>query len=315
MKIPLFTIICITILLSSCQKQLRESYNPDLIKRKEINQAFGTDVSNVLFDHLYVVVDSTTYAQVTGDNQWQDTYASLDGGLPDFAPLSNTSSTCYLRGHQHSIEILGPNNSYNEPIGKSGIGFSLKNKGEHFHLGVTPKLRALKDSLLTATETVKMEINGQDHTWFKAFYTPSPGTALHTWYAFYNPKFLDQLNDEEHSSYLREDFLASSYADHKLFHGINVINLKCTQADFNRIAQELGYLKSELLDREGNMYIIKSGDVKIVLEPSRDIAYSRITKITCKLNNTDNSVSQLGNITITNSGKVSTWDFNELHLH
>lgn len=309
-----YIIICLTIPFLSCKKRQVDTYNPDLIKRNEINQAFGTDVSNVLFDHLYVVVDSTTYAQVTRDTQWQDTYGSLDEGLPDFAPLTTTSSTCYLRGHQHSIEILGPDNSYNEPVGKSGLGFSLKNKGEHFHLGVTPKLRALKDTLLTAAETVNMSVNGKEHTWFRAFYTPSPGTALHTWYSFYNPQFLEELTGEEHPSYLREDFLALSYEAHKLFHGINEINLKCTQADFNRIAQELGYLKSELLDKEGNLYTIKSGDVKITLEPSRDIPYSRITKITCKLNSEDYSVSKLGNITITNNGKISTWDFNNLHL-
>lgn len=307
-------LIVICFIITSCEKQQGESYNPDIIKRAEINRAYETDVSKVLFDHLYVVVDSLTYAKFTGNSEWQETYATLDSGLPDFAPLSNNSFTCYLRGHQHSIEILGPNNRYNEPVGKSGIGFSLKNKGEHFHLGVTPKLRALEDSLLTATETVQMKLDGENHTWFKAFYTPSPGTALHTWYAFYNPDFLNELHDENHQSYSREAFLEPSYTDQKLFHSINEITLKCTQADFNRIAQELGYLKSELLEQEENQYTIKSGDINVILEPS-NIPYSRITKISCELNHSDTSVNILGNITITNTDKISIWDFNELHIN
>jgi len=302
-------------LLSSCNKEQADPYHADVIKREEIHRAFGTDVSRVLFDHLYVVVDSATYSKVTSDTQWHHTYASIDSGLPDFAPLSKDAATCYLRGHQHSIEILGPNNTYGEPVGKSGIGFSLNNKGEDYHLGATPKLRALKDSLLTASETVQMEVHGQDHTWFKAFYTPSPGTALHTWYAFYNPDFLHQLSGKKHESYSREVFLESSYEDHKLFNSISEIHLKCTLQDFNRIAQELGYLKSEILDKEGGLYTIKSGDISIVLEPSGDISYSRITTLTCELNKADTSVNQLGNITITNNGKVSTWDFNQLHIH
>jgi len=312
MKIfKVITVISI-LFLSSCQDEERK-YNHDLIKPEKIDAILGNDVSKVLFDHLYVVLDSLTYEHLTNDNDWKKSYATLDGGLPDFTPIKKGSSICYLRGYQHYIEILGPNNIYNESVGKSGIGFSLVNKGEHFHLGVEPKLKTSKDSVLNVAEMVKMELNGKEQTWFKAFYTPSYGTALHTWYGFYNPTFLNDLNGENHLFYSRETFLEPTYEDSKLFHSVAAIQLSCTKNDFRRIAQELGYLKCELIEQDGEVFTIASGDIEISIEQSNKINYSRITEIKCNLNRVDNSVNQIGNLTITNKEKISVWNFSELH--
>ncbi len=310
-RIILCMLCCFTFI--SCHKQTREPKEPSIIDREKIDAAFGDDVSKLLLDHLYIVVDSITYKKLIQNNQWKNTYATLDLGLPDFAPIHEKASICYLRGHHHYIEILGPKNSYNEPIGKSGIGFSLKNKNEHFHLGVKPKLKTAVDSFLYATETVNMPIRNIENLWFKAFYTPSPGTALHTWYGFYNPAFLDSLYKKPYTMYKREAFLQPTYSDQKLFNGIKEIHLSCTIDDYRRIVQELKYLGCKLLDRNGDKLTIAGGDVKIHIEPSTKIEYSKITQIICRLNNKDNSITQLGNITITNQGTESTWNFNELH--
>jgi len=178
---------------------------------------------------------------------------------------------------------------------------------------VEPKLKSSKDSLLHAAQIVKMPLHGQDHTWFKAFYTPSRGTALHTWYSFYNPEFLDNLNGKKNQAYSRETFLESTYEDHKLFHSVDLIQLNCTPSDFRRIAQELGFLKCELIEQDGAIFTIASGDIKIKIEQSNEIEYSRIVELRCNLNKVDHSVNQLGNLTITNRGKISIWDFQKLH--
>ncbi len=301
--------------LISCKNRDDNKYDRSIIDKEKIDEVFSKDISKILLDHLYVVVDSITYVQVTKDHNWKNRYASLDLGLPDFAPVTDQASTCYLRGHQHYIEILGPKNKYNEPIGKSGIGFSLKNRNEHFHLGVEPKLKAAKDSFLYAAETVEMPLGKMQHTWFKAFYTPSPGTALHTWYGFYNPVFLDSLYGKHHSSYSREAFLKPSYKNEKLFNGIKEIYLTCVSKDYLRIAQELGYLRCKLLKKSGKTLTIKGGDVIIHIESSDTVEYSRITQITCKLNNEDHSITQLGNLTITNQGTESIWNFDELYIN
>ncbi|WP_299218150.1 DUF5829 family protein [uncultured Aquimarina sp.] len=302
-----------SIFFSSCNKREKKEDSEVIIDRRKIDATFNKDVSKLLLDHLYVVVDSITYEKLIKNNNWKNKYASIDLGLPDFAPVHYKASTCYLRGHQHYIEILSPKNRYNEPVGKSGIGFSLKNNDEHFHLGVKPKLKATKDSFLYATETVEMSLGNHNQTWFKAFYTPSPGTSLHTWYGFYNPAFLDNLNGKSHTTYSRETFLESTYTDQKLFNGIKEIHLSCIPDDYRRVTQELRHLGCKLLSKNGNTLSIASGDITINIAPSNQVGYSQITKIICRLNNKDNSTTQLGNITITNQGNESIWNFDALH--
>ncbi|MEL6811351.1 MAG: DUF5829 family protein [Bacteroidota bacterium] len=305
--------VLIGTLLMACQENLPKEHDPSLIEREKIDAAFDHDVSRVLFDHLYIVVDSLTYRALTHDSSWKNDYAFLDKGLPDFDPHISGSSTCYMRGLHHYIEILGPKNSYNEPVGKSGIGFSLENDNEHFHLGMTPKLRGTDTSFLGSSETVSMPVGESEQTWFKAFYTPSPGTALHTWYAFYNPSFLDDLHNQAHARYTREAFLKNTYKDDKLFNGVHEINLQCTLQDYQRIAQEMRHLGRRLLDKNGDKLTIESGDITITLKPSENIEYSRIVSLRCKLNALDTSITHLGHITITNEGLESLWEFGELY--
>ncbi|KAA1247903.1 DUF5829 family protein [Aquimarina sp. RZ0] len=302
-----------SILVFSCQKQTKQSESTSPINKEKIDAVFRKALPKVLLDHLYVVVDSITYAKLTTDNQLKKTYASLDLGLPNFAPINNHATTCFLRGYQHYIEILGPNNKYNEPIGKSGIGFSLKDNDKHFHLGEQPELKIENDSFLYANETVKMPFGDHQHTWFKAFYTPSPGTSLHTWYGYYNPAFLDSLYGKHYPSYSREAFLQNTYENQKLFHGIKEIYLSCTPDDYSRIAQELRYLRCKLLENKDNVLTIAGGDVTIHIEPSNTAAYSRITKIICQLNTEDDSNTELGNLIITNQGTESIWNLTKLY--
>lgn len=305
--------VLVLLFVISCTEHKESYYKTTYIDKTKIEASFGKDVSQVLLDHIYIVVDSVTYSQLTNNPSWQKTYASLDIGLPNFAPVNNSSTTCYLRGHKHYIEILSPNNKYNEPVGKSGIGFSLKNDAEHFHIDVKPKVKTSKASVLQAHENVSLSFNDEKHLWFKAFYTPSPGTALHTWYAFYNPVFLNNLYGKCHKDYSREAFLRSCYTSEKLFHGIREIHLSCTEEDYYRIAQELGHLKCKLLQKEGDILKIKSGDVTIKITPSITIEYSRISQIVCGLNYSDYSTADFGNLSITNSNMTSIWNLSEVH--
>ena len=116
----------------------------------------------MLFSHLYVVLDSLSYSEFTNSPEWTDAYANLDVGLPHFNPIDKNATSCYLRGHRHYIEILGPDNTYNEPVGKSGIGFSLENDEGHFHLGVTPKLKKEDNRFLSLSDTVSMPLGKRE---------------------------------------------------------------------------------------------------------------------------------------------------------
>ncbi|MFS4469362.1 DUF5829 family protein [Maribacter sp. 2210JD10-5] len=313
MKAYKLNYLILVLLLASCQEKVRKGYDASVIDREKIDKAFGHDVSQVLFDHLYVVLDSISYAQLTRHDFLKETYASVDAGLPDFRAVDDSATSCYLRGHEHYIELLGPDNAYNEPVGKSGIGFALHNEGEHFHLGVTPKLKQKGTPYLSISDTVDMPIRKEKTTWFKAFYSPSSGTALHTWYAFYNPASLDSLHEKEHKKYSREAFLKESYSKRQLFEGINSINMTCTFKDYERIAQEMRQLGCKLISKEGKTLTIASGDVSIAIAPSDTIAFSRITEIRCSLNTSDIRVTKLGNLTISNTGTQSIWNLENLY--
>ncbi|KAA2218677.1 DUF5829 family protein [Maribacter flavus] len=303
----LFLLIAI-ISMISCKKQGAKLKN-DLVDREKIDKLFKKDVSQIYFDHLYVVLDSLSYSEFTNSPSWFKNYAKVDLGLPNFEPIDEKATSCYLRGHRHYIEILGPNNDYNEPVGKSGIGFSLENDGGHFHLGVKPKLKKDSNSFLRACDTVSMPIGKSKSVWFKAFYTPSRNTSLHTWYAFYNPIFLDSLFKKKHKTYTREAYLQNAYDHKRLFKGIKAIEMDCTPKDYNRIAQEMRHLGCDLIKKEADKLTIASGDILITIEPSTSVAFSRITKLRCHLNEPDNSITRFGNLAITNEGTESVWHF------
>ncbi len=305
-------LLLMLVLFFSCAEKQQSERNSS-VNYDQVDAFFGDDVSQVLFDHLYVVLDSVSYAQLTQNTFLHKSYVAIDKGFPNFEAIDKKTSSCYLRGHTHYIEVLGPNNQYQEPIGKSGIGFSLSNKGEHFHVGVKPKLKKNETPYLSASETVNMPINQQEITWFKAFYSPTKNTNLHTWYAFYNPLFLNSLHQLKQQRYSRKAFLKKSYKKECLFKDIKSISMSCTVNDYNRIAQEMRHLGCQLLKEENKKLTILSGDILIRIQPTDTIKFSHITQIKCRLNALDNRIIQLGNVTITNEGNESTWSFKNLN--
>ncbi len=302
---------CFFFLSCAEQKQQKESFY--LIDKEKIDRDLSKDFPNVLLDHLYIVVDSISYQKITSDKNWKNTYASLDVGLPSFAPVADQSTTCYLRGRQHYIEILCPDNTCNESIRKNDISFFLEATKNHFQWSAIPVLEIENDSFLYASKTVKMIIDDHQNVLFKAFYTLGSETFLHTWYGSYKAVFLDNLHGKHHPFYSHEACLQTTYENQKLFHGIKEIYLRCTTDDYIGITQELRYLKFALLENKNNALTIVGGDTTIHLELSSTVVYSRITKIICQLNTEDISNKTLENRIITNQGTESIRDLSKLH--
>jgi len=75
------------------------------------------------FNHIYVVIDSTSFNKIKTDKEFF-ALANIDSGMPNFDKIDSTSTTLYLRGKSTYIEIMGPNNKFNEKVGSIGIGFS-----------------------------------------------------------------------------------------------------------------------------------------------------------------------------------------------
>ncbi|CAN0590885.1 unnamed protein product, partial [Ectocarpus sp. 12 AP-2014] len=287
--------------LLGCNEKSKRSKVPD-IDYEKIDALFGTETSSVLFSHLYIVLDSISYSQFLKATNWMETYASIDEGLPHFHPITKNTTTSYVRGHHHYVEILGPNNAYGAAKGKTGIGFCLSHHKESFNDSIAPKLKKEDTPYLAFSETIVQPLTGTEEVWFKAFYTKESNTNMQSWYAFYNPEFLTSLHGSSLENYAREEFLKTTYAPQKLFKGISGIELVCNRADYNRIAQEMRHLGCPLLKKEGNTLTVRSGDIdiKLMLHPEQE--QSHIHKLNCTLNRADESVKVFGDLVITNSG-------------
>ena len=78
------SIFCFIIFSFSLSVSCKEgkSIKKASIDKEKISELFNNDVSKLLFDHLYVVLDSISYDKLTKNPEWQDSYAQLDMGLP-----------------------------------------------------------------------------------------------------------------------------------------------------------------------------------------------------------------------------------------
>ncbi|QDZ63036.1 hypothetical protein EVD20_10785 [Elizabethkingia bruuniana] len=83
----------------------------------------NSDLKDLKVNHIYVVVDSTTFNALKQSNEL-NTLANQDKGLPNFLPLDNSATTIYMRFKSTYLEIMGPENRFKEKIGSIGIGFS-----------------------------------------------------------------------------------------------------------------------------------------------------------------------------------------------
>lgn len=303
----LFPILIVCLLIFSCKKQKAETVFP-LIDKNAIENYFNKGSNGVLFNHFYVVLDSSSFSKFQSNTYLKKHYAGLDRGMPNFEPIHDTATSIYLRGERHYIEILGPNNKFNEPVGKFGIGFSLYGKSPNF-LNNSPKLKKEGTKFLNGIDTVSVTVNKKDLVWYKPYYTYGMETNLHTWYSYYNPDFLNVMNGDIRETYTAEEFLKHAYKAEKLFHGIKTIIINCNKADHFRIASELDLLGCPIVSKKSDDLIFKVGDVYIKLIKKANILKSSIVQFEVILNREDNRVLELDNIKIENEGKKSRWTF------
>lgn len=300
-------ILVAAVFLMGC-KQKTKAPEESLIDKEKIQSLFDKNPNNVLFNHLYVVLDSSTYAQLRSNTFLNESYAGLDRGMPDFKKINDTVNSIYLRGEKHYLEILGPKNRFKEPVGQVGMGFSLGGP-KSFSLKNTPKLKEGGTKFLQGGDTVSFNIKNKERVWYKPFYTFGMKTNLYTWYSYYNPEFLEAIDGKKQDTYTREGYLKKAYDPEKLFKNMVAIILRCNRGDHFRIARELELLGCTLEKKEGDDLIFKAGDIYLKLILDHKMERSTILQIESSLNGEDNRKLELDNITIKNEGKRSLWMF------
>lgn len=295
------------VVLVGCKQEVKMPEEP-LIDKDKIQAMFNKNPNNVLFNHFYVVLDSSTYSQFRSNAFLKESYAGLDSGMPNFIEINDSVNSIYLRGETHYLEILGPNNSFKEPENQIGIGFSLGGQ-KPFSINNSPEFKEDNTKFLRASDTASFTIKDKKHNWYKAFYTVGMKTNLYTWYSYYNPEFLEAIDGKKRDVYTREDFLKEAYVPEKLFKNMVSITLNCNLADHYRFAKELELLGCTLVKKEGEDLIFKAGDIYIKLILSQYKGKSEIIQMETTLNQEDNRTIEIGTITIKTEGKKSLWTF------
>lgn len=227
--------------------------------------AYGQN-QGLKLNHFYIVVDSMTF-EALKENKTLDAVINIDKGLPDFEPIDSSTTTIYLRGASTYIEIMGPDNKFKKKPGAMGIGFSWDSE----HVGDTifaEKERRSSDLAFEQYHATKT-FHKKKVPWYTAYYTPMTGDIA-TWYAFYHPEFLTNLYAKPYDAFRREAYLAAAYAENKSAKNVSSLEIRCSPADYQKIAEEFHHFHIAALKNNASTSTYALGDVTITLIQTSD---------------------------------------------
>ncbi|AZA76232.1 hypothetical protein EG347_01160 [Chryseobacterium sp. G0186] len=233
-------------------------------------------------NHVYIVVDSTTFNGLKSSVELKK-WVNIDRGLPGFLPVDDSSTVIYMRLKSTYLEIMGPHNKFKESLGSIGIGFSWDTDEQGQVEKIERELKKSSELPFSKSES-NWTFDAKELVWYTAFYTKLQGDIA-TWYAVYNPVFLDYLYPGKHIRFTREDFLQKAYDPDKQMVDISEIVIDCNKVEFNKITNEFKalHIKAESIHPQSAVFMLDS--VKILLNQSeRKKSMIRELKITSKKN-------------------------------
>ncbi|MCL1671189.1 DUF5829 family protein [Elizabethkingia ursingii] len=222
----------------------------------------NSDLKDLKVNHIYVVVDSTTFNALKRSNELS-TLANQDKGLPNFLPVDNSATTIYMRFKSTYLEIMGPENRFKEKIGSIGIGFSWDTFKSTLDT-VQKSIQESKDLRFQKSEA-NWSFGGKEVLWYSFFYSDLKGDIA-TWYAIYNPVFLNYLFNINYSEFKREDFLKKVFDQNKKIIDLSGIVIDSNANDFNKITKEFKALNIKIEKQKPRLVIYKLDSVTIKLK-------------------------------------------------
>lgn len=222
----------------------------------------NSDLKDLKVNHIYVVVDSTTFSALKQSNEL-NTLANQDKGLPNFLPVDNSATTIYMRFKSTYLEIMGPENRFKEKIGSIGIGFSWDTFNNTLDT-VQKSIQKSKDLRFQKSEA-NWSFGGKEILWYSFFYSDLKG-GIATWYAIYNPVFLNYLFNINYSDFKREDFLKKVFDQNKKIIDLSGIVINANANDFNKMIKEFKALKIKIEKQKPGLVIYKLDSVTIELK-------------------------------------------------
>jgi hypothetical protein len=205
---------------------------------------------NIKFNHLYFVIDSTTYHYLSDSVPFLKDFSSVKESVTDTKEESWSGK--YLYGKGHYLEIFGPSGFPGAKQGDVGLGF-MTNK--------TGTLDSLHRHWLSTRDSVDRKVktileDGVNYPWFTALALPDPDSLRLRTFLMENDKAdmlywgfteKDLENEIEYWDYMRHyrAKVAKTSPDSikfaKLFEKIRKIHLVLSD-------KELTLLRSHLID-------------------------------------------------------------------
>jgi hypothetical protein len=221
-------------------------------------------------NHVYVVLDEETFAALRGSELLTRELAAVDTGLPTFDAPRADSQRLYIRGRTTYVEILGPRNPFNEPVGKIGLALGVD------ELALLGEVQAAWSASFGSAAD-RYEVQWKKATppvpWYDVVQhrTTSSNPHLVLWASAYRPEFLPWLYPQR-SAFdnrgSRADFLAPLFRPERLFRDVTGLTVAIPEQLRQQVARQLeasGYRRSvrgEMLELQS------SGWTLTLVEPS-----------------------------------------------
>jgi len=191
-------------------------------------------------NHVYVVVDATTFAAIRDNAALARLLGRTDGGLPDYAPPEPDADRVFFRGRETYLEIFAPNNRFNEPVGK--VGIALGHDDPAAFDGLKAAWRETCPAGLRHTSVTYRRVD-PPVPWYDAVQCDETASGAHlaVWAMVYLPHFHDWQTGSATEAFRtsRADILASRAVDGQGRFDIKHVSLQVTAETFGRLAEQL----------------------------------------------------------------------------
>ena len=194
-------------------------------------------------NHLYVVLDESTFNNLCSSDFVVNEFASVDTGLPDFLPPNRRLTVCSSVVNTPISNSTAPK-KFKAPVGNSGIGMSTEQQGAIDQMYV--RLENEAPSKVQSKLVHWNDGNGSSVPWYTVVYRDQPdSTGFTSWVSEYHEYFLPALYPDlgsEARGIRREDFLAPQFDDECCLRDIIEITVALHEPQKSRYIHELELL-------------------------------------------------------------------------
>lgn len=269
---------------------------------------------NIKFNHLYVVIDSTTYKYLSDSLPILADFSIMKESRTDAGDESWSGK--YLYGKNHYLEIFRPEGYEGAKLGDFGMGF-MPNK-----LGTLDSLHRHWSQRLDSVEREDQTLvdDGVTYPWFTALSIPNlDSLQLNIWlmeharedmlyYGFTEKDLMNEIDYWDYTRHKKAKNLKTSpdsVAYNKLFDKVTLVHLVLS-------SKEVAYLRQYLLDfgfsEHDNAFRGNDIDVKYEIDEDRHFMLKQMDfQLSKSLQKTEYSVS---NIDIIVTGNKASFKFN-----